>query len=156
MARTLRTYLCPACDGWGCYTTNASRLGDPQQEVDRECAECEGTGVVQAARGAEGLQPWTGDQGRSLCRLRPQRFDWFAELRKTRALCVKHHVRSLPYLQARGAVCGKSHGYALLDAKAERIASERHLAESQARMLAAADGCAQATGTALAAWRSVA
>lgn len=62
-----RTWLCPDCDGYGGWTTNASSLPDPQTEEDHECLICDATGVITAtyAEGERrGLHPWTGDVGR--------------------------------------------------------------------------------------------
>ncbi len=63
----LRTFLCPDCDGHGCFAPEFGR--DPADTV--ECEDCNGSGVVKMTRD-EGdrldLHPWTGDEGRNIQR----------------------------------------------------------------------------------------
>lgn len=58
--------ICPGCEGAGWITVNPSAErygypGDPQQEVDVRCSECEGTGEVEDAEAESLCLPVTSD-----------------------------------------------------------------------------------------------
>lgn len=63
-----------------------------------------------------------------------------------------HEHRVNAYVAAREVAMEKPYGFALLDAKAARIQSERRLDAAEAKMIADADLCASESGRALAAW----
>ncbi|KRG69142.1 hypothetical protein [Pseudoxanthomonas dokdonensis] len=62
-----RTYLCPDCDGYGETVhndTNPYGYGpDPQCDVEVECRNCDGSGVI-VSEYDDTLQPWNGTSGR--------------------------------------------------------------------------------------------
>lgn len=121
---------CAECGGAGEHLHNDSPIGDPQCEYMTICGECDGEGVVIDGH----IDP--------MLLLRRARFN-------------RRHRLGLyewGYSRARRAALGKSLGYALLDAKVERIHSERRLDAAEARMIADADLCASESGRALAAW----
>lgn len=80
-----RAWLCPDCDGYGAFD-NGEHPNSPDYD-ERECIDCDGSGVIRASYSEgwdKGLQPWTGDRGRSAARVRIPHTDplvWLAEIR---------------------------------------------------------------------------
>lgn len=122
---------CPCCEGEG--EINVQQVAE-DDFIGDTCPVCHGDGEVK-----DGHTDPLIDLRRWRQRMRPK---WSRT----------SGVYSWRYRQSRNAALGLSFGYALLDAKAARIQSERSLDAAQAKMIADADLCASESGRALAAW----
>lgn len=99
---TTRTYLCPACEGWGERRFNRSSSRDPQCDETAECGQCEGFGVITAEAG-EDMQPWTGSRGLAIAgqRAAARQADPLVLLAGERARAIADHRRGWTTLSAR-------------------------------------------------------
>lgn len=125
---TTRTYLCPACEGWG--QRDESSSNDPQCENLSDCTECAGTGVVRATyveADDQGLRPWTGDRGLTIAGQRA------AARRDDPLLVISRTRKSSPFYY--GHACRAAFAPVLETlAAAEREISARPLREAWARI----------------------
>lgn len=131
------TYLCPDCDGWGLIVTNNGPMyamgQDPAYDVEHECSECYGSGVIQLDELRDDLQRWSGDTGRAVEGYRKSRRqrDPLTEMQRERVLLLNGRPSAYSYQRRRATapVLG------------------------QLRMIEAAIGCDLACRDAVQAWR---
>lgn len=114
---------CPECGGGGSHTRNDSWNRDPQCEYDVECCRCCGEGEIEDGH----IDP--------LLRIRRLR------VRARWTWSRRQGSNVFAYRRLRAQFNGKSFGYALLDARADRIAAEVAHVAAVSRFNAAADGC---------------
>jgi hypothetical protein len=99
---SLATFLCGKCDGYGATTDCNHHPNDPACDCEVMCVACDESGVVRMDRDAgfdKGLQPWSGDLGRSAARVRAKHVDPLIRLAEVRA-CITRG-RTVAYHQAR-------------------------------------------------------
>lgn len=143
-----RTYLCPACDGYG-YGVPVERCfhfgGDPNCDCERECLDCGASGVLELPRAEgddRGLQPWTGSQGRALSRNRQPQVDLLLTVAQYRPEAADLRRRQ-PEFDLAYTYYGST-----------RLRAMRPVSGlARADMLAAAARCETSAETALRAWQ---
>lgn len=167
------TFLCPDCDGWGRtggeYRGGYGYSADPADYApEYPCIPCDESGVVHLSREIgekRGLQPWTGEEGRTLSRNRltyPEPLMWLANERRA-VICVKQQLGSWrergvasQYRSALDRAAKSTFAFKLFDLRAQRIAAEHASREAEADMLSMASQCVAASERALAEWERAA
>lgn len=122
VTRTRHFRLCATCGGEGGRTVNPGPQPfgrpDPQQDVDVECVDCDGSGVRLV---------WV---------------DPLLEMHRTRrSMRIGMPLAGSLYRIARAQATGRSYGFELLEAKRRRLLTSRAEAEGIAAMSAAYAAC---------------
>lgn len=164
---TTRTYLCPDCGGWGVIQLNdGSPYGygpDPQDDHEVDCIECDSSGVVVRTY-RDGaildLVPWDGLSGKVLEGVRAAKRTSDPLLDMGRLRRERHHPLGGSFYyksyRKKAMARGLDSRFQLFDARAQRIAAMAKSREAEARMLAMAQQCVEASDAAVAAFRKAA